>query len=91
MTFGGTNVMRSVLNLDETQPAMEQPFKATARFKRQLPTDIEVECVPLIKFHPQLKIFMLKHERTIKNADLDTRENVGFDKVLQTKRQNGVN
>ena len=34
---------------------------------------------------------MLKHERTIKNADLDTRENVGFDKVLQTKRQNGVN
>ena len=52
MTFGGTNVMKSVLNLDETQPAMEQPFKATARFKRQLPTDIEVECVPLIKFHP---------------------------------------
>ena len=34
---------------------------------------------------------MLKHERTIKNADLDTRENVGVDKVLQTKRQNGVN
>ena len=29
---------------------------------------------------------MLKQERTNKNADLDMRENVGFDKVLQTNR-----
>ena len=36
--FGGLNVMKSVLSLDETPSALERSFKATTKLKRELPT-----------------------------------------------------
>ena len=40
--FGGLNIMKSVLRLDETPSALERSFKVATRFSRELPTDIEM-------------------------------------------------
>ena len=38
--FGGLYIMKSVLSLDKTPPALERPFKAATKIIRELPTDI---------------------------------------------------
>ena len=44
--FGGLNIMKSVLSLDETPFELER-FKAATKLSRELPTDIEIESIPL--------------------------------------------
>ena len=39
--------MKSVLRLHETPSALEKSFKAATRLMRELPTDIEMESIPL--------------------------------------------
>ena len=45
--FGGINIIKSVLSLDETPSALERSFKAATKLKGQLPTDLEIERIPL--------------------------------------------
>ena len=45
--FRGLNTMESVLILDETPPALERSFKAATKLKADLPTDLEMESIPL--------------------------------------------
>ena len=45
--FGGLNIMKSVLSLDETSPALEISFKTATKLKGELPTDLEMESIPL--------------------------------------------
>ena len=45
--FGGLNIMKSVLSLDETLSALERSFKAATKLNRELPTDLEMESIPL--------------------------------------------
>ena len=45
--FGGLNIMKSVLSLDETPSALERSFKAATKLMRELPTDLEMENIPL--------------------------------------------
>ena len=45
--FGGLNVMKSVLSLDEKTTALERSFKAATKLMRELPRDIEMESIPL--------------------------------------------
>ena len=47
--FGGLNIMKSVLSLDETPSALEKPFKAATKFRCELPTDVEMESMPLME------------------------------------------
>ena len=47
-TFGGLNIMKSVLILDETPSALERSVKAATKLNRELPTDLEMESMPLI-------------------------------------------
>ena len=39
--------MKSVLTLDETPSGLERFFMAATKLRRQLPTDIEMESLPL--------------------------------------------
>ena len=39
--------MKSVLSLDETTSALERSFKAANKLRRDLPTDLEMESIPL--------------------------------------------
>ena len=45
--FGGLNIMKSVLSLNETPSALERSFKAATKLNRELPTDLEMESIPL--------------------------------------------
>ena len=47
--YGGLNIMKSVLGLDETPSALEKSFKAATKLSRELSTDIEMESIPLEK------------------------------------------
>ena len=84
--FGGLNIMKGVLSLDETPPALERSLKATTKLKVGLPMDLEVERLPRKRFHPWLRILMLRQ-----NNDLDMEEFLGVDKVLQGIRGEFLN
>ena len=45
--FGGLSIMKSVLSLDETPSALERYFKAGTKLRRELPTNIEMDSIPL--------------------------------------------
>ena len=45
--FDGLTTMESVLSLDETPSALEGSFKAANKLRRELPTDLETESIPL--------------------------------------------
>ena len=81
---GEVNVMRSVLNLHETPPATEQSFKAATKLRRELPTDIEMETVPLMKLSSLTEDFHDKTREVAQNTDLNMRDLLGIDKALQT-------
>ena len=45
--FGGLNIMKSVLSLEETPSALERSLQAATKLSRELPMDIEMERIPL--------------------------------------------
>ena len=47
--FDGLNIMKSALSLDETPSALERSFKVATKLRRELPTDIEMESIPLME------------------------------------------
>ena len=47
--FAGLNIMKSVLSLDKTPSALERSFKAATKPKNELPTDLQMESIPLKK------------------------------------------
>ena len=61
--FGGLNIMKSVLSLDETGSVLERSLKAATKLKGYLPTDLEMESIPLEKISSLVKVLMLRHEK----------------------------
>ena len=45
--FGGVNAMKNVLGIDKTPPVLERSFKAATKLKGELPTDLQMETLPL--------------------------------------------
>ena len=75
--------MKSVLNLDETLPALERFFKAAATLRHELPTDIEMESIPLADFSFLAEDIHVKTWKASQNTDLDMWEFLGINKALQ--------
>ena len=82
--FGGLNTMKSVLSLDETPSALEGSFKAATKLRRELPTDLEMESIPLEELSSMAKDIHVKTREASQNTDLDMREFLGIDKALQS-------
>ena len=82
--FGGFNIMRSVLSLDETHSALERSFKAATKLRRELPTDIEMESITLEEISSLAEDVHVKTPEASENTDLDMREFLRIDKVLQS-------
>ena len=79
--FGGLNILKSVLSLDETPFALERPFKAATKLRRELPTDIEMESIPLMKLSSLVNTREVSHVNTrevSQNTDLNMRELLGL-------------
>ena len=64
--FGGLNIIKRVLGLDETPFALERSFKATTKLRHELPTDVEKESIHLEELSLLVKIFMLRYEKHYK-------------------------
>ena len=82
--FGGLNIMKSVLSLDETPSALERSFKAATKLNRELPTDLEMESIPLEELSSLAEDIHVKTREASQNTDLDMREFLGIDKALQS-------
>ena len=68
---GGLNIMKSVLSLDETASASEWSFKAATKLRRELPTDIEIESIPLEELSSLVEDIHDKTREASQNTDLD--------------------
>ena len=71
--FGGLNIMKSVLNPDETPSALERSFKAATKLRRELPTNIEMECISLKELSSLIEDIHIKTWEASQNTDLDMR------------------
>ena len=60
--LGGLNTMKNFLGIDKTPPALEKLFKAATKLKPGLPTDLEMESIPL-KELSSLTVFLLRHKK----------------------------
>ena len=81
--LGGVNKMKYFLGIDETPPALERSFKAATRLKAELPTDLEMESIPLKELSSLVKDIHVKTREASQNTDLDLREFLGIDKAIQ--------
>ena len=76
--------MKNFLDIDKTPPALEKSFKVATRLISKLPTDLEMESIPLKELSPLTKDILVKIRETSQNTDLDMREFLGTDKALQS-------
>ena len=71
--FGKLNIMKSVLSPDETPSALERSLKAATKLKAELPTDLEMESIPLKELLSLVKDIHVKTREASQNTDLDMR------------------
>ena len=82
--FGGLNILKSVLSLDQTPSALERSISAATKLKSELPTDLEMESIPLKELSSLAEDIHVKTREASQNTDLDMREFLGIDKALQS-------
>ena len=70
------------MNVDKTPPAIERYFKATSKLKSELPTDLEMESIPLEELSSLVEDIHIKTREASQNTNLDMREVLGIDKAL---------
>ena len=46
------NATKNFLGIDKTPPTLERHFNATTKFRCKLPTEIEMESIPLMEISP---------------------------------------
>ena len=78
--------MKSVLSLDETPSALERSIGAASKLKSELPTDLQMESIPLKELLSLIENIHVKTRETSQNTDLDMRELLGINKALQRIR-----
>ena len=76
--------MKSVLSLDETPSALERSVKAETKLKGKLPTDLEMESIPLKDLSSLAEDIHVKTREASQNMDLDMREFSGIYRALQS-------
>ena len=76
--------MKSVLSLDQTPSALERSISAATKLKSELPTDLEMESIPLKELSSLAEDIHVKTREASQNTDLDMREFLGIDKALQS-------
>ena len=69
--FGGVNTMKIVLGVDKTPPTLERSFKAASKLKSELPTDLEMESIPLEELSSLVEDIHVNTQEASQNTDLD--------------------
>ena len=81
--FGGVNAMKNFLDV-ETPPSLERSLKAATKLKSELPTDLQMESIPLEDLSSLVEGIHIKTREASQNNDLDMREFLGINKALQS-------
>ena len=89
--FGGLNIMKSVLSLDQTPSALEGSISAASKLKSGLPTDLQMESIPLRGLSSLIEDIHTKTREASQNIDLDMPEFLGIDKAVQSIQGELVN
>ena len=79
--FRGLKAMKNILGLDETPPASN-------KLKHELSTDVEMESILLGELSSMVEDIYVKAREASQNTDVDMREFLRIDKVLQSTRVN---
>ena len=82
--FGGVNTTENFLCVDKTPPALERSFKAATKLIRDFPKDIVMESIALEELSSLVENIHVKTRKASQSIDLDMREFLGIDKVLQS-------
>ena len=82
--FGGVNTMKSFLGFNRTPPALERLLSASSKLKAALPTDLEMESIPLGELSSLFEDIHVKTQEASQNTDLDMQEFLGIDEALQS-------
>ena len=76
--------MKKSLGIDKTPPALERSFKVATKLKIELQTDLEMESIPLKELSSLVEDIHIKTREASQNTDIDMREFLGIDRVLQS-------
>ena len=82
--FGGVNTMKKFLGVDKMPLALEKSFKAATKLSRELPTDLEVESIPLEGLSFLAEDTYINTREASPKTELDIQQFLGFDKALQS-------
>ena len=83
-TFGGLNIMKSVLSLDETPSALERSVEPATKLKSELSTDLQMESIPLKELSSVAEDIHVKTRKASQQTSPDMGESLGIDKALQS-------
>ena len=72
--FGAINVMKYFLGIERTPRALEISLSAVSKLKSELPTDLEMESIPLEELSSLAEDIHVKTPEASQNTDLNIRE-----------------
>ena len=75
--------MKDILGIDKTPPALERPLKTATKLKAGLPTDLEIESIPIKELSSLAEDIHVKICEASQNTDFDIREFLVIDRALQ--------
>ena len=82
--FGGLTPMKKFLNLEQTPPSIDWSIKAAALLKSEIPTQTDIETIPLFDLPSVVEDIRIKTREASQNTDLDMRDFLGISKALQS-------
>ena len=76
--------MKILLNLEQTPPSIDRSIKAANLLKSEIPTQTDIETIPLFDLSSVVEDICIKTREASQNTDLDMREFLGISKALQS-------
>ena len=65
------NIMKNFLGIDRTPPSLQRLLSAAIKLKTELPTDLEMENIPLKELSSLVEDIHVKTQEASQNTDLD--------------------
>ena len=74
--------MKKFLNLEQTPPSIDRSIKAANLLKSEIPTQTDIENIPLFDLSSVVEDIRIKTREASQNTDLDMREFLGISREL---------
>ena len=74
--------MKNFLGIDTTPPSLERSVSAASKLKSELPTDLQMESIPLKEFSFLAEDIHVKTREASQTTDFDMQEFLAIDRAL---------